>query len=86
MENLSNSNGDGSEKCPFAPATKKHTSAGAYSNSSWWPNQLNLRILHQNSPVTRPTNNDFSYSDKFKSLDLDALKKDLYDLMTDSQD
>ena len=86
MENLSNSNGDGSGKCPFAPATKKHTSAGAYSNSSWWPNQLNLRILHQNSPVTRPTNNDFSYSDKFKSLDLDALKKDLYNLMTDSQD
>ncbi|MDB4180099.1 catalase/peroxidase HPI [Flavobacteriaceae bacterium] len=86
MENLSNSNGDGSGKCPFAPATKKHTSAGAYSNSSWWPNQLNLRILHQNSPVTRPTNKDFSYSDKFKSLDLDALKKDLYNLMTDSQD
>ena len=50
MENLSNSNGNGSGKCPFAPASKKHTSAGAYSNSSWWPNQLNLRILHQNSP------------------------------------
>ena len=75
MENLSNSNGDGSGKCPFAPASKKHTSAGAYSNSSWWPNQLNLRILHQNSPVTRPTNKDFNYSDKFKSLDLDALKE-----------
>ncbi len=86
MENLSNSNGDGSGKCPFAPASKKHTSAGAYSNSSWWPNQLNLRILHQNSPVTRPTSKDFNYSEKFKSLDLDALKKDLYDLMTDSQD
>ena len=86
MENLSNSNGDGSGKCPFAPASKKHTSAGSYSNSSWWPNQLNLRILHQNSPVTRPTNKDFNYSEKFKSLDLDALKKDLYDLMTDSQD
>ena len=86
MENLSNSNGDGSGKCPFAPASKKHTSAGAYSNSSWWPNQLNLRILHQNSPVTRPTNKDFNYSEKFKSLDLGALKKDLYDLMTDSQD
>ncbi|MDA9356916.1 catalase/peroxidase HPI [Flavobacteriaceae bacterium] len=86
MENLSNSNGDGSGKCPFAPASKKHTSAGAYSNSSWWPNQLNLRILHQNSPVTRPTNKDFNYSEKFKSLDLDALKKDLYHLMTDSQD
>jgi catalase-peroxidase len=86
MENLSNSNGDGSGKCPFAPASKKHTSAGAYSNSSWWPNQLNLRILHQNSQVTRPTSKDFNYSEKFKSLDLDALKKDLYDLMTDSQD
>ena len=86
MENLSNSNGDGSGKCPFAPASKKHTSAGAYSNSSWWPNQLNLKILHQNSPVTRPTNKDFNYSEKFKSLDLDGLKKDLYHLMTDSQD
>jgi catalase-peroxidase len=86
MENLSNSNGNGSGKCPFAPASKKHTSAGAYSNSSWWPNQLNLRILHQNSEVTRPTSKDFNYSEKFKSLDLDAIKKDLYDLMTDSQD
>ena len=86
MENLSNSNGNGSGKCPFAPASKKHTSAGAYSNSSWWPNQLNLRILHQNSQVTRPTSKDFNYSEKFKSLDLDAIKKDLYDLMTDSQD
>ena len=82
MENLSNSNGDGSGKCPFAPASKKHTTAGAYSNSSWWPNQLNLRILHQNSSVTRPTNKDFNYSAEFKSLDLDVLKKDLYDLMT----
>ena len=86
MENLSNSNGNGSGKCPFAPASKKHTSAGAYSNSSWWPNQLNLRILHQNSQVTRPTSKGFNYSEKFKSLDLDAIKKDLYDLMTDSQD
>jgi len=86
MENFSNSNGEGSGKCPFAPASKKHTTAGAYSNSSWWPNQLNLKILHQNSPVTRPTNKDFNYSEKFKSLDLDALKKDLYHLMTDSQD
>ena len=86
MENLSNSNGNGSGKCPFAPASKKHTSAGAYSNSSWWPNQLNLRILHQNSQVTRPTSKDFNYSEKFKSLDLNAIKKDLYDLMTDSQD
>ncbi|MDC0909844.1 catalase/peroxidase HPI [Flavobacteriaceae bacterium] len=86
MENLSNSNGNGSGKCPFAPASKKHTSAGAYSNSSWWPNQLNLRILHQNSQVTRPTSKDFNYSEKFKSLDLDAIKKDLYELMTDSQD
>jgi catalase-peroxidase len=86
MENFSNSNGEGSGKCPFAPASKKHTTAGAYSNSSWWPNQLNLKILHQNSPVTRPTNKDFNYSEKFKSLDLDGLKKDLYHLMTDSQD
>ena len=86
MENFSNSNGGESGKCPFAPASNKHTSAGAYSNSDWWPNQLNLKILHQNSPVTRPTKKDFKYSTEFKSLDLDAIKKDLYDLMTDSQD
>ncbi len=56
------------------------------SNRDWWPNQLNLRILHQNSPLCDPMGEDFDYAEEFKSLDFDALKKDLYALMTDSQE
>ncbi len=81
----STSNGD-SSKCPFLAASHRHTAAGALSNADWWPNQLNLKILHQNTPATSPMDEDFNYAEEFKSLDLDAVKKDLYDLMTDSQD
>jgi len=56
------------------------------SNQDWWPNQLNLRVLHQNSPLSDPLGEDFNYAEEFKRLDLDALKKDLRDLMTTSQD
>jgi catalase-peroxidase len=56
------------------------------SNRDWWPNQLNLRILHQNSPLSDPMGEDFDYAEEFKSLDFDALKKDLYALLTDSQE
>jgi len=56
------------------------------SNRDWWPNQLNLRILHQNSPLSNPMGEGFNYAEEFKKLDLAALKKDLYALMTDSQD
>jgi catalase-peroxidase len=56
------------------------------SNRKWWPNQLNLKILHQNSPVSDPMGKDFDYAEEFKSLDLEAVRKDLYALMTDSQD
>ncbi len=56
------------------------------SNQDWWPNQLNLKILHQNSPLSNPIGNDFSYAEEFKTLDLDALKKDIVELMTTSQD
>lgn len=74
-------------KCPvMSPAAQRHTAAGALSNSDWWPNQLNLKILHQNSSLTDPMGEDFNYAEEFKSLDLDAVKKDLFDLMTDSQD
>jgi catalase-peroxidase len=52
----------------------------------WWPNQLNLKILHQHSPLSNPMGREFNYAEKFKKLDLDAVKKDLYALMTDSQD
>ncbi len=56
------------------------------SNQDWWPNQLNLRVLHQNSPLSDPMGEDFNYAEEFKRLDLDALKKDLRELMTKSQD
>ena len=56
------------------------------SNQDWWPNQLNLKILHQNSPLSNPLGKDFSYAEEFKTLDLDALKNDIDELMTTSQD
>jgi catalase-peroxidase len=70
-------------KCPVVHGT---TNVGMRSNSDWWPNQLNLRILRQNSPQSDPMGKDFNYAEEFKKLDLKALKKDLTALMTDSQD
>lgn len=72
--------------CPFMDSKHRHTAAGVWSNSDWWPNQLNLKILHQHSPASNPMDDSFSYAKAFQSLDLDAVRKDLYDLMTDSQD
>ena len=76
-------------KCPVmgaaAPASR-HTAASSMSNRDWWPNQLNLQILHQNSSKSTPLKGDFNYADEFKKLDMEALKKDLNDLMTTSQD
>jgi len=71
---------------PVRPAAARHTAAGAMSTSDWWPNQLNLRILHQNSLQGNPMGEDFDYAEEFKKLDLVALKKDLEGLMTTSQD
>ncbi|MFZ1916268.1 MAG: catalase/peroxidase HPI [Terriglobales bacterium] len=68
-------------KCPFA-----HSAAGAATNADWWPNQLNLKILHQHSPLSDPMGKKFNYAKEFKSLDLNAVIKDLHALMTDSQD
>ncbi len=62
------------------------TARGGTSNRDWWPNQLNLKILHQNSRLSNPMGEAFNYAEEFKKLDLQALKKDLYALMTDSQD
>ena len=70
-------------KCPVVHGT---TNVGMRSNSDWWPNQLNLRILRQNSPQSDPMDEGFSYAEEFKQLDFKALKKDLHALMTDSQD
>ncbi|MBN7773592.1 catalase/peroxidase HPI [Clostridium aminobutyricum] len=77
----------GEGKCPVTGMTRKAAaSGGGTSNKDWWPNQLNLKILHQNSSLSDPMSAEFSYAEEFKKLDLDAVKKDLYALMTDSQD
>jgi catalase-peroxidase len=68
-------------KCPF-----RHAAAGAQTNAGWWPNQLNLKILHQHSPLSDPMDKEFNYAEEFKSLDLNAVIKDLHAVMTDSQD
>ena len=73
-------------KCPFAGGARKHSLAGAQTNAAWWPNQLNLKILHQNSSLSDPMDPAFNYVEEFNSLDLDAVIKDLHALMTDSQD
>lgn len=73
-------------KCPFHGGTMKRTAGGGTSNRDWWPNQLNLNILRQHSSLSNPLGEDFNYSEEFKKLDLKAIKQDLYDLMTDSQD
>jgi len=73
-------------ECPFSGDARKHTLAGATSNANWWPNQLKLSILHQRSSLSDPMGKAFNYAEEFKSLDLDAVKKDLLALMTDSQD
>jgi catalase-peroxidase len=71
--------------CPVTGGVDKPTASSGTSNQHWWPNQLNLKILHQNSPLGNPMGGEFSYAEEFKKLDLEALKKDLYALMTDSQ-
>ena len=86
MENINEESGG---KCPFPHlhgSVQKPTAAGGQSNSQWWPNQLNLKMLHQNSALTNPMDPDFDYAAEFKTLDLKAVKEDLYALMTDSQD
>ena len=73
-------------KCPFPSGAPRNTLAGARTNADWWPDQLNLKILNQNSPLSDPMGEAFSYAEEFKSLDLNAVVKDLHALMTDSQD
>ena len=72
-------------KCPVVGGARRHTAAGAPTNADWWPNQLNLKILHQHSPLSDPMDTEFNYAEEFKSLDLDAVIKDLHSLMTTSQ-
>jgi catalase-peroxidase len=73
-------------KGPVTGHTRKSISGGGTTVKDWWPNQLNLKILHQNSSLSNPVGADFNYAEEFKKLDLEAVKKDLYALMTDSQD
>jgi catalase-peroxidase len=73
-------------KCPFGHGSLKPSAGGGTSNRDWWPNQLKLNILRQNSTLSNPMGDKFNYAEEFKSLDLDAVKKDIFDLMTNSQD
>ncbi|MBK7440040.1 MAG: catalase/peroxidase HPI [Bacteroidetes bacterium] len=83
MEDNSNNGG----KCPFTGAMQKHSvGTSGTKNRDWWPNQLKLNILRQNGNLSNPLGSEFNYAKEFKSLDLEALKKDLHHLMTDSQD
>ena len=71
-------------KCPVTG--RSNTMVGTRSNRDWWPNQLNLKVLHQNSALSNPMDAAFNYAEEFKSLDLEAVRQDLYALMTDSQE
>ena len=73
-------------KCPFLSGANANTLAGTPSNAQWWPNQLNLKVLHHGSPKSNPMGESFNYAEEFKTLDLDAVIKDLHTLMTTSQD
>ena len=82
---------ENTSQCPviggtFKDPSNRNTAAGAMSNRDWWPNQLNLQILHQNSPMGNPMGEDFDYATEFQTLDLAAVKKDIKELMTTSQD
>ena len=73
-------------KCPFSGHAGAVTPAGGTTNRNWWPNQLDLSILHQHHPASNPLGDGFNYADEFSKLDVEALKQDLYALMGDSQD
>ena len=75
-----------SSKCPMSGGAGKHTAGSGTSNRDWWPNQLDLNILHQHSSQSNPMGEDFNYAEAFNSLDLDAVKQDIFALMTTSQD
>ena len=86
MGDNSNNNGNGASKCPFTGGVLKKTAGGGQTNRDWWPNQLKTHILRQHSSKSNPMGEDFDYAEEFKTLDLAAVKQDLYDLMTDSKD
>ena len=73
-------------KCPVLAGTDRHTAMGTIANKRWWPNQLNLKVLHQNSSLSDPMGEDFNYAEEFAKVDLDELKRDIEEVMTTSQD
>jgi len=73
-------------KCPVTGGANTQATGKGTSNRDWWPDQLNLKILHQHSPLSDPMGKGFNYAEEFKNLDLAVVKKDLQALMTDSQD
>ncbi len=79
-------NDETAPKCPVMRGAAKHMTSTARLNADWWPNQLNLKVLHQHSALSNPMGEKFNYAKAFKKLDLKALKKDLFALMTESQD
>lgn len=85
MDNHKNSGGD-EAKCPFLNGSMNQSAGSGTGNRDWWPNMLKLNILRQNSNLSNPMGEEFNYAEEFKSLDLDAVKKDITDLMTTSQD
>ncbi len=86
MDNQNRNNGNDISKCPFMGGVQKQSAGGGTSNRDWWPNQLKLNILRQNSSKSDPMGKAFDYAKEFRSLNLDAIKKDIFDLMTTSQD
>jgi len=80
------SEGTSSGKCPVMHGVRPNATHAARSNRDWWPDQLNLGILHQHAPASNPMGEKFEYAEEFEKLDYRALKKDLRALMTDSQD
>ncbi len=83
---MSGSDVENGGKCPVVHGGRTHTELGGRGNRDWWPNQLNLRILHQHSALSSPMDPAFNYAERFKTIDLDALKKDIVAVMTTSQD
>lgn len=83
---METNNSNGESKCPFSGASLNHSAGNGTSNSDWWPNQLKLNILRQNSSLVDPMGENFNYAEEFKSLDLAAVKKEIVDLMTVSQE
>lgn len=83
---MSNGKGTSSGKCPVMHGGNTRLGGGGTKNMDWWPDQLNLRILHQNDRKSNPMGENFNYRQEFKKLDLNEVKKDLTQVMTDSKD